>query len=287
MSARTLVNPNNTPRELWSLQQWVCWRYVDRGRPKPDKCPVNPHTLGNAGATWPNTWSTIRHAVATYQEHPELAGIGFVLTEAAGVTMIDLDNCLIGDQPSPFAQDVLEALPTYTERSPSGRGLRLLLRCNNPPANVKRETIELYSHGRFTTLTGNVLTRRPLATVGSLEGFIRRFVGEKKHDPPFFLSPRCEPTADDAELLQQIFAHNRLAAQLYDGDLSAAHGDYSRAVILLANSLALWTKGDAARMRRMMESSGLKSDKFEKRVGRGSWLEHQIADAINFMGGQS
>jgi hypothetical protein len=32
--------------------QWVCWRKVFRGEgKKPDKRPINPKTLGNAGPT--------------------------------------------------------------------------------------------------------------------------------------------------------------------------------------------------------------------------------------------
>jgi primase-polymerase (primpol)-like protein len=51
-----LVYPGRIPVPLLHHPQWVCWRYVHRGEGrKPDKQPVNPRTLGNAGVHWANT----------------------------------------------------------------------------------------------------------------------------------------------------------------------------------------------------------------------------------------
>src|SRR5262245_2229292 len=78
-----LVVPDQIPHVLVSYPQWVCWRYVDRGEGrKPDKQPVNPRTLSNAGVHWANTWTTFDEAYATYLRHctRQVHGIGFVLT---------------------------------------------------------------------------------------------------------------------------------------------------------------------------------------------------------------
>jgi hypothetical protein len=36
---------------------------------KPDKQPVNPRTLANAGVHWANTWTSFDEAYATYLRH--------------------------------------------------------------------------------------------------------------------------------------------------------------------------------------------------------------------------
>ena len=292
MTPRTLVNPNMTPKELWPYKQYVCWQFVDRGKPKLDKVPINARTLKNAGSTWPNTWCDIRTAVTTYKANDWLAGIGFVLSQHDPYVMIDLDRCLIDGNLSPFASEIVEHLNTYTEFSPSLTGLRLFVHCPEQPEAIKRDEIEIYSKERFATLTGNVfMEQRPIARIASLKWLTDRFAnqakgaqGEKTHS---FLSQGATASQDDQELWQRIFAVNSLAKDLYNGNMTVVNGqDPSRAVILLLNSLAKWTKGDAARMRQMMEQTSLDKSKWkEKRKGQ-DWLTGRIQDAINYMGGR-
>jgi len=286
---RTLVDPNATPRELWQYRQYVSWKYVDRGAEKPDKVPVNPRTLGNAGVTWPSTWSDIRNTVRVYQANEDLAGIGFVLTDHDPYVMIDLDNCIHDNQLSPLAEEVVYRLNTYTEVSPSQTGLRLFI-YHEGAVTLKRDTIEIYYNGRWATLTGNVLHQRPIARVESLDWLLTRFTkpggqgGSGPTTPAFAGQPA---SGDDAELWRRICRHNQLAMALYNGDTSQARGDDSRAVMLLLNSLALWTKGDPARMRRMMEQTALDKTKWSSKRGDQDWLTGRIQDAINYMGGRA
>lgn len=292
MTRRTLLNPKTTPKEFWTYKQFVDWHYVDRGKPKLDKVPINPRTLANAGSTWPNTWTDIRTAVTAYLVNEWLAGIGFVLTKHDPYVMIDLDNCLIDGNLSPFASEIVERIPTYWEYSPSLKGLRGFVYCEEQPEALKRDAIEIYSQERFATLTGNIfMEQRPIARIASLKWLTDRFVtqdkgtqGEKTHS---FLSQGATAPQDDQELWQRIFAVNNLAKELYNGNMSIVNGqDPSRAVILLLNSLAKWTKGDTARMRRMMEQTALDKTKWKENRKGQDWLTGRINDAINYMGGR-
>jgi primase-polymerase (primpol)-like protein len=83
--AEHTVQPDTIPPQLRAYAQWVCWRYVDRGQGrKPDKQPVNPRTLANAGVHWANTWTTFAESYQIYLRHCNrtIHGIGFVLTPA-------------------------------------------------------------------------------------------------------------------------------------------------------------------------------------------------------------
>lgn len=294
MNARTLINPNAIPRELWPYKQFVCWRYRDRGPDKkPDKVPVNCHTLGNAGVNWPNTWFDIYTSVAVYAANPGLAGIGFVLTNHDPYVMVDIDHCLSDGALSPFASEIVDRLNTYTENSPSGHGLRLFVHCEQQPHALKRDEIEIYSKQRWATLTGNVLHARPIARVDNLDWLLDRFPAptEQQQQTHTFFSQVAPISQDDAGLWERMFHFNRLAKPLFDGDTSVVRGNpnespNSRAVILLLNALAKWTGGDAGRMRNMMAQTRLDKTKWGERRGGSDWLDYQIDNAIKYMGGR-
>jgi primase-polymerase (primpol)-like protein len=113
------------PEDLKRFAQWVCWRSEDRGPgKKPDKRPVNPHDLRSAGVIWSNTSSNFPHTYMVYVMYRPrgIKGIGFVLTAGYPFVGLDLDHCLEDGQPLPWAQAILEQVPSYTEISPSGMG---------------------------------------------------------------------------------------------------------------------------------------------------------------------
>ncbi len=285
---RTVVDAGNIPHELRPYKQFVCWKYVDRGKPKPDKIPVNPRTLGNGGVTWPNTWTFCPVSLACYQAHNFLAGFAFVVTPNDPYVVGDMDNCIIDGKFSSLAIDVIAALNTYVERSPSKRGIRFFVHCRHQPEAIKRSEIELYSSGRFATLTGDVVMNAPIAKVDSLDWFIDRFVSksEQQQRPTtsFSCNDRLLPSGDDAALWDYIFRINSMARAIYNGDLSNVHGgDQSRAVILLLNSLALWTKGDAGRMERMIRQTHLTQTKWSENRKNQTWLAGRIQDAVTYM----
>ena len=81
------------PRELAALPQWVCWRLEpDPKGGKDTKIPYNPKTGKKASSTNPQTWSTLREALAAAQKYL-YTGIGFVFTREGGIVGIDIDHC--------------------------------------------------------------------------------------------------------------------------------------------------------------------------------------------------
>lgn len=291
LAQRTLVNPNAIPRELWQYRQFVCWRYVDHGRAKPDKVPVNPRTLGNAGTTYKNTWSYLPSAIAAYETHHDLNGVGFVLTPLDKFTMVDADDCVQNGVINDFARAIIERVDTYTELSPSGCGLRLLVRDVAQRPALKRSQIEIYSGERFATLTGNVVHNTPIARA-DLQWIYNQFPPAKLPATSITtLSLSCEdsPATDDAGTWERIFKLDKQGPAhdaRFHGDLAGDAGDHSLAVIRLLNCLARWTQGDGPRMDRMIRMAHLDQSKFDAKRGAQTWLQGQILDAISYVRGK-
>lgn len=283
------------PQALLHHPQWVCWRYVDRGKGrKPDKQPVNPRTLGNAGVHWPNTWTAFDEAYATYLRHynRNLHGIGFVLTETDPYVALDLDDCIHDDEIGSRAAQVINEVRSYTEISPSGRGLRIPVACPGFQDNARRGGIEVYSHSRYVTVTGQHVAGTPVTICPASPDFITGLVPPQ----PVYISSPSQHVAtseqyplSDVDLWEHIFAHDRYGhhhLQRFQGDSSLDRGDHSFTVIRLLNCLAGWTHCDPIRMRSMMLSSSLANDKWFEKRGAGDWLDYQIADAVAYVSGR-
>src|SRR5215472_8564983 len=108
--------------------RWVAWRNEDRGG-KPSKVPHNPRG-GKARADDPTTWGTRAEAETKAAEIVEAqgGGIGIELGDLGGdayLAGIDLDSCLSAEGAlAPWAEAILAVVQSYSEVSPSGRGLK-------------------------------------------------------------------------------------------------------------------------------------------------------------------
>ncbi|MGH7788219.1 MAG: hypothetical protein ACRERC_15220 [Candidatus Binatia bacterium] len=146
--------------ELASLSHWVAWAYEPRpGDPKPTKVPRQPRSGWNASTTTPSHWAPFEVAVA--RAHQEGWGVGFVfhatLNPFAGV---DLDACRDPQTGLlvPWAQSIVAAFDSYTEVSPSGCGVKIIVR-GKPRHHGKKlgaggTAVEVYGQERYFTLTG-------------------------------------------------------------------------------------------------------------------------------------
>jgi len=216
---RQAIQPAQIPEELLRWPQWVCWRYVarDEGR-KPDKQPVNPHTLHNAGVHWPNTWSRFEAAYQAYLTNRQrgMQGIGFVLTPDDPYVAVDLDGCIYEAKVDEQATEMIAALDSYTEVSPSGHGLRILVTCPDFQNNVRQPGIEMYSHQRYVTITGHQLAGAPtkIAAIplNQLTSLLPQRVVEPQPAQTMLSQPNRYPV-DEAELWERIFAHDRYGVQ--------------------------------------------------------------------------
>lgn len=148
------VEPDGIPNELKARPQWVNWKFAWDSK-KWTKQPYNPRTGRRASTTDLLTWSTFAEVVEAYEE--ELYdGIGFVFCSGDPYVGVDLDNCVDPQtgEIAPWATQIVEGLDSYTELSPSGEGIHIIVK-GKVPSPVKRKHIEIYSIERYFTMTGH------------------------------------------------------------------------------------------------------------------------------------
>jgi primase-polymerase (primpol)-like protein len=268
------------PEELKGHAQWVNWN-PQSGR----KVPLNPVTLGNASVSRPDTWTPFAQAAERAARYR--LGVGFVLSVDDPYTCVDLDRC-VGEtrEATEQARAILDLLAGWVELSPSGSGLHVWVR-NEQPVNRRTQGIEVYASARWITITGRSHPHAPQEIpdrTGEIQELVYRYFPRVERA---FVRPTVS-LADDKEIWQQLF-HARNGAffeSLFHGDVSVCYGDPSRAVILLANQLALFTDLDATRVKRLLYQTGLVRPKWEERRGTITWIDYQIEDAIRFVTGR-
>lgn len=76
---------------------------------------------------------------------------------------VDIDDCFSGGKLSDKAHIIIDALNTYTEKSPYGQGVRCIGMANTPIAlkGCRVDKVELYTDRHFLTITGHRLNDNP------------------------------------------------------------------------------------------------------------------------------
>ena len=121
----------NIPDDLKALDQWVVWRLGEKSSGKPTKIPYSAVTGMMAKTNTPTTWTDFDTAWEYYQKH-KFSGVGFVLTKDDPFAGIDLDRCMTSTGIETEIQEIVDSIPSYWEKSPSGTGLRCFLRGKLP-----------------------------------------------------------------------------------------------------------------------------------------------------------
>ena len=283
------------PMDMRSLPNWVCWRYGERknqrtGEVKKTKLPYQPGG-GSAKANDPSTWCSFDTARAA----SGFDGIGFMFDgQYFGV---DLDH-VVGEDGTvaPEAEEIVRRMDSYTEYSPSGRGLHIFCRGTIPSVTGRRRhkpgaiEVEVYNQARYFTVTGRPYgDPRPLRDASKeARWLLDTFFPGGKEKPPAEKQPPAPSEApaddlDDAALLQQIqrSKQGEKFRLLWSGDASAYGGDASSADMALCSMLAFWTRRDQARMDRLFRQSGLYREKWDERRGLETYGEMTLRKAID------
>lgn len=273
------------PAELRELRRWVPWKYLRRGI-KLTKKPLQ-------STTEPEGWLSDSEA-GNSVARGEADGVGFVLGN--GIVGIDLDGCIDENgELSEVARDAM-GLCTYTERSPSGRGLHLWIRgeisrsrkVGARGGGPRREIYDGCSgHARFLTVTGDRVgnvteIRSGAAAQVALDAFYAKwFPAFDDATTRNAVVEIANDAMDDDSVLRRMFsARDGLKSRrLFDGDYSD-YPSQSEADLALCRKLRFYTRADAAQIDRLFRQSRLMRPKLDSRRGGQTYGEITIGKAL-------
>lgn len=205
---------------LRAFSQFVLWKFETREE-KPTKVPYGVNGW-RASPTHRSAWSDFQTVEAAHA-NGGYDGIGFVLTEEDPFFCIDFDHT---DDAAEFERQkqALDFMDTYAELSPSGSGLHLW-GIGKVAKGRRRSNIEVYSSGRFMTVTGNVYGEaKPIADrqsqLTTLWEQMAPFVAHSE------IVADAEQTATDDEIYNRAAnaKNGEKFVQLWNGDGSAVDG---------------------------------------------------------------
>lgn len=300
MAITSVPEASDVPSCIVDREQWVCWRTQKRDG-KRTKVPINPHTNLFGSATDADSWSDFETARATVVQG-SADGVGFVFSDDDPFVGVDLDDCRVPETGSLIdeAETIVAELDSYTEVSPSGTGVHILVEGALPGDRNRKDWVECYDTKRFFTVTGEHVDGTP-AAIGTREEplvwLYREYLDpgyepEPAHDP-------TPPTEGESNAVSEGWDQdgsttagsdgNELSDQsVVDRAQNAANGEkfgrlwwgntqgyesQSEADMALCSLLAFWTGGDSSQIDRLFRDSGLM---------RPKWDEQHFADGSTY-----
>lgn len=246
------------PVEMTHFPAFVVWRYEQRDN-KPTKVPYSPKTLMRASVTEPLHWGTYGEAAHILASGAgSFDGLGFVLSFNDPYTIIDIDDPLTQKNPGVAierAKKLLETFDTYTEISPSGNGMHIILRGAFPGEGRRRDGIEMYCRERYFTMTGNPYRD---TQINESDYFLQRLWeelgGAKKTAPG--LEASTPQTISDEDVYNKACETNDKFLALWQGRYREWYDNQSSADQALINIICFYSR-NADQVARMFHYSEL------------------------------
>jgi putative DNA primase/helicase len=141
------------PRSMRDEPVWLVWRYENGKKPPFDVRTGKKMDSNDAACFAPFEMV----AIADLYD-----GIGYGLNGQEGRVAIDLDDCRdkTTGALTPFAEQVVRELNSYTEVSPSGTGLKIFVEYFTPSPSRKKPGLEFLT-SNYSTVTGRHLPGTP------------------------------------------------------------------------------------------------------------------------------
>lgn len=273
------TNYNNLPDELKRRGLFCLWRY-EKVKGRLSKIPYSLRGC-KAKSTDRISFCSFGSALKVVDKY---SGIGLGIFD--GYCAVDIDHCVADGRLSELALDVINAMNSYTEYSPSGEGVRIIFRADGFKydkqayyINNHKIGLEIYVSGstnKYVTLTGNVIRNVPIAERGDkLSAVLEKYMKKptvKKTDKPM----ECRSYLSDGEVIEKaINAKNgKKFSELWSGNFDKSH---SEADLALCSMLAFWCGGDSAQIDRLFHQSALYRKKWERK----DYREETLKKAVN------
>lgn len=248
------------PNELKFDGKWCAWRLTNAG-----KEPFNVKTGYHAKTNDINTFCSYGELLHHYGEYDGIA-IGIFNNFSA----IDIDHCIDDNGTiSQMALDIIEFCNSYTEKSPSGHGIRIIFKTkegfkfNKEKYYIKNSNLglEVYTYGntnRFVTITGNSIHKSDDIKEVDLEYILSKYM-----------------LRDNS--WSSILKNDQKLNELWFGRAPGSGANESELDLALCSKLAYYFNNDEYKIREMFEKSPYFMSKDEKH--KAKWLREDYSAA--------
>lgn len=175
MNDRLIPVRANLPSEMVERGQWLLWRFEQKpGEKKPRKIPYyanGSRRTGEQGSVADRAalvdFAAAAAALAARKE--KFTGLGFAFLPGDGLIGIDLDAMIDGDtgEISERGANIISACASYTEFSPSGKGVHIICSGETETFKSNEVGVEVFAGRQFFTVTGHRYQGTP-ATISPL-----------------------------------------------------------------------------------------------------------------------
>ncbi len=252
------------------LPRWVAWHWILKDK-RWTKVPLRAKNLStNARTDDSSTWGTaaeVERAVAKRE-----VGVGYVLTDDADLVVLDLDNVIDPEGGlAAWAAELIAECGSYTELSPSGRGVKIFGLLSGYGKFEKRipmpvGDLEIFHHSRrYIIVTG--VSMAPDAPLVDLTAIVQRLMAQVP--PPQHSPIKEKPLTARGDLdAHRIDVERALAAWWNPDD----YHDWVRAALALHR--VSWGKD-------VWLAWSEKSAKFDSEECEQKWLQTEPSSAIS------
>jgi len=277
------INSSNVPDELKS-ESFMLWRLEQR-EGRQTKPPINPSSGFMGNVQDPNQWTDFDNALRIHEGGRfHTNGISVVLHSESELVGLDLDHCISDGTFTEEATEIINRVSSYSEISPSGKGVRIFLYGKIPGKGRRKDNFECYDEGRHLTVTGNHIPHTPKAInrdQGVIDWFHQKFIATVKVEDSSQRGVRettgenemvpAEPASDVSklqvnEIIQQIRSSRQKEKfeRLFDGN-TAGYSSPSEADLALCSILSFWTKKNPGLIDSIFRQSNLYRPKWDEK----------------------
>ena len=307
-TAKGFTEPRNLPKYLQEHGRFCLWKYTWNKKQekwdKPPRKPCFPETP--ASKNNPADFTDMATALSFSAGYD---GLGIHIGFSDDISAIDIDHCIDeAGNLSMMAQSIIELMDSYTEYSPSGKGIRIIFRApglvydrdayfiknsNAAPREKwpQAQGLEVYvanpDNTYYVTVTGD--TMRAEDVQERTQQVLQLLNKYMKREKPTPTSVKAFPVGASLDLSDRELLDKARNADngdkfkaLYDrGDWKGqGYGSQSEADLALCGILAYWTNRDPARIDNLFRESVLCREKWDERHGPNTYGEATIIKAM-------